>query len=105
MEGFINSFFTTLQTLLTWVLDGVTFVVKGVFWFILDGVLTAITTFLSLLDVGSHITSFAGYFGLLPPQLIWLIQAIGLPQGLSILIWAIVIRMTINLIPSWITRL
>lgn len=105
MEGFINSFFTTLQSLLTWVLDGVTYVVKGVFWFILDGVLTAITTFISLLDVGSHITSFAGYFGLLPPQLIWLIQAIGLPQGLSILIWAIVIRMTINLIPSWITRL
>lgn len=105
MEGFINSFFTTLQDLLTWVLDGLIFVVKSVFWFILDGVLTAITTFFSLLDIGSHITSLASYFELLPPQLIWLIQAIGLPQGLSILIWAIGIRMAINLLPSWITRL
>lgn len=105
MDSFINSFFSTLQNLLTWVLDGVLYVFKAGFWFILDGVLTAITVFFSLLDVGSHITSIAGYFGLLPTQMIYLIQAIGLPLGLSILLWGMLIRMVINLIPSWITRL
>lgn len=105
MTAFINGFFQALQNLLTWVLDGIVFCIKAAVWFIFDGFLTVIVTFISALDIGSHLTSMAGYFQLLPTQLLYLINAIGLPSGLSILLWSIGIRMAINLVPSWLTRL
>ncbi len=84
---------------------GVMFVIKAVFWLALDGLLETIKVHVMLLNVGQFTVSIAEYLGLLPPQMIYLIKAIALPQGLSILVWAIAVRMALNLVPSWITRL
>jgi uncharacterized membrane protein YeiH len=48
--------------------------------------------------------NYAATWSHLPTQLIWLINAVGLPQCFAILGAAYLIRLTLNLIPSVFTR-
>lgn len=103
--SFINSFFSTIQSLLGWCLDGLMYVLKTALYFPFDGLLTMITGIVSALNFSSLAISSATTWGAMPPQLIYIINAVGFPQGLSILASAYVIRMTLNLIPAALTRI
>ena len=105
MNELINGFWTTLQTLLSWVLDGFLYVIKTAVWFILDGFLTTVYAFVNLLDISSVLFDMAAYWGLLPPQLVYIINQIGLPMALTMLMGCYVIRMLLNLIPAAFTRI
>ena len=103
--SFINSFFTSLQAVGAWLLNGLLYVLKTALFFSFDGLLTCISSVLSLIDVSSVIVSASAAWAGMPPQLIWIINQVGIPQGLSILLVAIGIRMALNLIPAALTRI
>jgi hypothetical protein len=86
-------------------LDGFLLVLKIAFYLPFDGILTVITAFVSSLDVGQLVFNSASTWGLLPPQMLYVINAIGFPQGLTLVAYAIGLRMLLNLIPAALTRL
>jgi len=75
-----------------------------VFFIIFDGLLTIIETFFAALDFSSVVFNYSASWANLPDQLVWLINAVGLPQCLTLLGAAYMIRLSLNIIPSWATR-
>lgn len=104
----ISKFFTALvdflKTLATWALDGIVFLLKSVFFFILDGLLTVVTLAMQALDFSAFLASYAMDWAGLPSQAIYIITAVGIPQGLTIIAGAMVLRLGLNLIPAALTR-
>ncbi|WP_305732882.1 DUF2523 family protein [Trichlorobacter ammonificans] len=101
----LSTVWNTLKTALSWLLDGFLYVLKAAFFFVFDGLLTAVVSIVGALDVGSLITNLAGAWTGLPPALIWVINATGIPTGLSMVFYALVVRMILNLIPAAFTRI
>ena len=104
LAGFFASIWTSLKTVLTWLIDGIKYVSLSVLYYIYDGLLTVVQSIIGSLDVGTLVTSTAGVWAGLSPQSIWLINATGVPTGLSIILYAIIIRKTLDLIPAVFTR-
>lgn len=100
----LASFWDGIKTALTWVLDGVLYVLKAVFFFLWDGLLTAVYAIVGALDVGSLAVSVGGLWIGLPPQLLYVINAVGIPTGLTMVFYAIIIRKLLDLIPAALTR-
>ena len=93
-----------METGFTWILDGFIELLQFVVFTILDGLLSVVETALAAVDLSSVLFNYAAAWSHLPTQLIWLINAVGLPQCFSILGAAYLIRLTLNLIPSVFTR-
>lgn len=87
-----------------YLLNGLLSVLDTFFYGLIDIILSTITVIMSAIDVTGLALNYASYWGLLPGPLVWLIQAIGLSTGLSMLGTAYVIRLTLNLIPGSFTR-
>ena len=110
MSGFatiiswLRTFWSWVETVITWTLNGFILLVQFVFFTIFDGLLTVIETALAAIDLSSVLFNYAATWSNLPTQLIWLINAVGLPQCFTILGAAYLIRLTLNLIPSVFTR-
>jgi len=104
MSDAINSLFEFLKSGLTLLLDGVLWIIGKALFLIFDGILTVISTVFTAIDISSLLSSYAMDWAGLPPQMIWFVNAVGLPQGISILTAAISIRMLLNLIPAAFTR-
>jgi hypothetical protein len=104
LVDFINDFWYGLISVVTWLLDNLIIVLSSVVYLIFDGFFTLVSGFIASLDLGSFLLSYAANWDLLPPQLIYLINASGLAQGLTLLSYAYVVRFTLNLIPSVFTR-
>lgn len=105
LVGFFLNFWVQAKLFSKWGLDGALYVLKVGFFFIIDGLLTAIYAIVSTLDLGSLVFNVAGLWAGLPPQVIYLVNAVGIPSGLSMILYAIVIRMLLNLIPAAFTRI
>lgn len=104
MSAAINALFEFLKSGLTLLLDGVLWIIGKALFLIFDGILTVISTVFTAIDMSSLLSSYAMDWAGLPPQMIWFVNAVGLPQGISILSAAISIRMLLNLIPAAVTR-
>ena len=102
--SFINTFFSSLYYVMKWCLDGLLYVLKTFLYFPFDGLLTVIESFFSALNFSSVIFSSSSVWAGLPPQLIWILNAVGFPQCMTLIAAAYLIRLTLNLIPSWATR-
>ena len=103
--AFIDSFFSSLQGVGVWLLNGLLYVLKAAIYFPFDAILSVISAALTAVDVSSILVSASAAWAGMPSQLIWVINAIGIPQGLSILASAYLIRMALNLIPAAFTRI
>lgn len=103
--NFINVFFSTIWQFIKDALDALLYVFKAAIYFIFDGLLTVVQGVLSSIDVSSVVVSSAATWSAMPTQLLYIINALGIPQGLSILAAAYAIRMTLNLIPAALTRI
>lgn len=105
----IINFFKSLPGLLwdalTWILDGIGDVISWTFFTMYDGLLTIIHGFASVIDFTAVMFNTAAQYSSMPPQLIWLINQVGIPQGLSYLAGALAIRILLNLIPAALTRI
>lgn len=100
-----TALFTFIKNIALWSLDGLLWIIKTAFFLCLDGILLSISLFFHALDFAAFLGSYAMSWAGLPEQFIWFINAVGVPQGIAILIPAIGIRMALNLIPSWATRI
>lgn len=102
---FVAKFFDILKALFVWCLDGCLYVLKGGLYFGFDGILTVIEGFVQAIQFGFLATSMAASWSGVSPQLIYVINACGIPAGLGIIGAAIGVRMTLNLIPAAFTRI
>jgi len=104
LVSFFQLFWDSFKNLLEWLLSGISYSITGVLYFVFDGFLTVITAIVGSLDFGTIVTSYAGYWSGLPPQLIYVVNACGIGPGVSMMVYAIGIRMLLNLIPAALTR-
>lgn len=88
----------------TWILDGFILLLQFVAYTILDGLFLVVETALVAIDVSAIVFNYAASWSALPTQLVWLINAVGLPQCFAILGSAYLIRLTLNVIPASLTR-
>lgn len=102
---FLNGFISIMLNLLTWLLKGLLWVLTKIIYFTLDGFFSVIIAFVNGIDLSGVMPYIQSSWGMLPAQIIWLANAIGLPQGLGILGSAYLIRMLLNLIPAAFTRI
>ena len=110
MSGFgviidwLRTFWNWVVTGFTWILDGFILLLQFVAYTLLDGLLLVVEGTLSAIDLSSVIFNYAATWSNLPTQLVWLINAVGLPQCFTILGAVYLIRLTLNLIPSVFPR-
>lgn len=102
---FVSSFFTTLWEGVLWAINGLIELFGYFLFLIFDGLLLTIYSFFSLIDISEAVFNYGASYSSLPPQLIYLCNAVDLPQMFAYIAGAIVIRMTINLIPAAFTRI
>lgn len=103
--SFLNQIVTILFEVFTWVLNAVIWIFTKIIYFTLDGFFSVIIAFLNGIDLSGVMPYLQTSWGTLPAQIVWLANAIGLPQGLGILGVAYLIRMLLNLIPAAFTRI
>ncbi|MBU0673270.1 MAG: DUF2523 domain-containing protein [Proteobacteria bacterium] len=96
---------SVLWSIVKLALDGFFTVFNSFFFMIFDGFLFTVTTLISALDLSSLAFTEIASWADLPPQLIYLINQLGLPQCAGILAGAITIRMILNIIPAAVTRI
>ena len=100
----LRSFWENFLLGFEWLLEAFISILQYVFFLLLDGLLSVIETAISAIDLSSVVFNYAATWSNLPTQLIWLINAVGLPQCFALLGSAYLIRLTLNLIPSVFTR-
>jgi len=88
-----------------WALTAFVWVLGKTLFYPFDGLLTCISSIFNAINLSTFVASYAMNWAGLPTQMIWLINAVAIPQGISILLAAITIRMLINLIPAAFTRI
>ncbi len=104
LKDFVSGFFGYLLDGLEWLLNGLLTLLKQILLYIFDGALTVITLFIQAIDFSTTLFTTAAQWSNLPSELIYLINIIGIPQAMTLLVTAIIIRVTLNLIPGFITR-
>lgn len=100
----LNAIGGLLASGLEWLLNGLVELLWGVLYVVVDGLLTVVSGFVSLIDLSTVIANLTSSWGLLPPQIVWIISHSGLAQCLAIIGYAYLARMLLNLIPSTFTR-
>jgi F0F1-type ATP synthase membrane subunit c/vacuolar-type H+-ATPase subunit K len=103
--SFINGFWGIIVQVFQWLIQGVIYALQMGLYVIWDGILTCMSTLISGLNLGNIATQTAAAWGLLPSQLAYLIEQSGIANGLGMIGTGIAVRMALNLIPSWITRI
>lgn len=102
--SFINDLLNLLLSVAHWILDGAILVIQSALFFIFDGLLTTVTAIINALDLSGLIFTSLSTWGLMPEQMLYIINQVGLPQGLTMVFYAYLIRLTLNLIPAVFTR-
>lgn len=100
-----KALFDFFSNIVVWCLDGILFILKKAFFLPFDGLLTAISAVFSAIDISTFISSYAMNWAGLPPQMIWFVNAIAIPQGMTIMAGAVGVRLALNLIPAAFTRI
>jgi F0F1-type ATP synthase membrane subunit c/vacuolar-type H+-ATPase subunit K len=103
--SFVNGFWGYIVQVVQWLVQGIIYAIETGLYFAWDGLLTCMSALISGLNLGNLATQTAAGWGLLPPQLAYLICQSGIANGLGMIGTGVAIRMTLNLIPSWLTRI
>jgi hypothetical protein len=74
-------------------------------YFVFDGFYSAILAFMATVSFVNLAGATALAWTGLPPQVCWCIGQCGLPAGLAVISSAMTIRLLLNLIPSWLSRI
>lgn len=105
MESAFNALMGYIGSVVRWALDGFLWVIGKALFIIFDGLLTTVSAIFGAIDLSAFVSSYALNWAGLPTQMIWLINSVAIPQGVTILLAAVLIRMTLNLIPAAFTRI
>lgn len=104
LVDFFKSFWNAFKSFFYWIFDSLILVIGWILYTIYDGFLIVVLTFFSILDFSSIAFNTAAQWSSMPTQLIWLVNQLAIPQGFALVASALVIRMTLNIIPASITR-
>ena len=107
IQGIINALawlLSVVVTIIKYLIDGLAYEFKAILWYFIAGVVSTAAGFIKGINYSQVIFQFAAGYGGLPPTAIYVMSAIGLPQFVTIIASAYVVRFTLNLIPSWVTR-
>ena len=107
LDGIYKALFWFLEglyILLKFLIDGTLTILKVLFVWSFDGALTLVHAFVDSLDFSNVVFNYFGDWGLLSPQALYVVNQSGIPQGLTLLAYAISIRVLLNLIPAAFTR-
>ena len=104
LKDFIGKFFSFLFDGFLWLAEAIGEIIGFVLYTIYDGLLTVIVAFANTIDLSAVAFNMAASYSGLPTQLIWLINQVNFPQFMAYISGAIIIRLIINLIPTWATR-
>ena len=104
MMDFINGFWSKILEFFTWLLNGVVHVLHVFGFWLWDHFLSIVSTCVNALDVSGLVLNQAQTWGLMPPQFVYLLNQLGLPQCFNIIAAAYLIRLTLNLIPGALSR-
>ncbi len=102
--NWLTNFFSWIEQAFLWVLDGLVVILQFVVFTILDGLFLVVESIIAVIDLSAVAFNYAAAWSHLPAQLIWLMNALGLPQCFTILGSAYLVRLGLNLIPSVFTR-
>lgn len=105
VSDFISGFASLLYNVFAWCLNGIKFIITGVFYMIFVGVFGFVTIVLNMIDLSVFVANWTAVWLGVPPQFIYVVNACGVPQCIVIVSTAIGIRMLLNLIPGALTRL
>jgi len=105
LKDFINGFFGYLWDGFLWLAEAVGQVLHYMAYTIYDGLLTVLYAFAAAVDFSAVMFNMAASYSGLPTQLIWLINAVNIPQSVTYIVTGIIIRMIINLLPAAVTRI
>lgn len=105
LKDFINGFFDTLLDGFLWLAEAIGQVLHFIVYQTYDGILIIIFLFTKSIDLSAMAFNMAAKYAGLPTQLIWLINQVNFPQFVTYIVGAIIIRMILNLIPTWATRI
>lgn len=103
--SFINQFWGVIVQVVQWVIAGIVYAIQAALYIVWDGLLTCMSALIAAVNLGNLATQAAASWGLLPPQVCYLLAQSGIANGLGMIGTGIAVRMTLNLIPSWITRI
>ena len=104
LKDFVGSFFHYFFIGLQWLASAVCEMFFFILFTIYDGLLTIVYNFTRGIDLSSMAFNIAAGYAELPTQLIWMVNQVGLPQSMTYIVGAIIIRLAINLIPAEFTR-
>ena len=103
-DDIVNGLASLLKAGFGWVATVLNYIISGFLYTVLSGIFTIITALVDAIDMSTVITTSFANWGLLPSQLVYLINALGIPQGLAMVTYAYIIRLGLNLIPAVFTR-
>jgi hypothetical protein len=105
LKNFVNSFFDLLVSAFSVLWELFREGLKLLFFFFYDGFLSLVTAIVTAVDFGVLGLNTVLDWSNLPPQMLYVIGQIGLQESIVIIVSAITIRMTLNLIPASLTRI
>ena len=105
LKDFINGFFGYLMDGFLWLAEAVGQVISYLAFTIYDGLLTVLYAFACAIDFSAVMFNVAAQYAGLPSQLIWLINAVNIPQSVTYIVTGIIIRMALNILPAAVTRI
>ena len=105
LNSFINSFGSTCWHILKFGLDGIIKMLSTILYWFWDGLLFLVSHLISTLDLSALAFTQYAHWADLPPQMIYLINQLGLPQCAAMIASAILVRMILNIIPAALTRI
>ena len=85
-------------------LKGLAAMLIFVFVTIAKGLFTIVSAFVGLIDLGPMMVNSSVAWASLDPNIAYMLNQTGVPQGLTMLGMAYIIRLTLNLIPASLTR-
>ena len=104
LKDFINGFFGFMWDLIKVVFEALFDFIGLFFYFFFDGFLSFFQTMLAGVNLGALGFNVFASWSNMPPQLIYLVNQLGLPQGVTIIAGAIAVRKVIDLLPAAVTR-
>lgn len=87
-----------------WLLDAFIYILIAIPYLILQGILASILLIIQGIDFSSVVFQYVAGISHIPPLGIYIMVSIGLPQFLTIISSAYLIRLALNLIPAAFTR-
>ena len=93
-----------IKVLVGWLLDGVFYTCKGMLWIFMQGVFSTVSGFVSLISFSEVVFQWGAAYANLSSHAQYVLVAIGFPEFVTMIAGAYLIRFTLNLIPSWVTR-